>query len=109
MGTKPIDEDLARALKRFRRDAEKFGMERMILCSQAAGEEQKSSDVDILVVSPEKNKLALLSRLYHEWHITHDLDYPVDFLCYAPDEFARMKRKITLVREASESRRCSPL
>lgn len=104
MDSKSIDEDLVRALKRFRRAVEKFGVERMILFgSRAAGGEGESSDVDILVVSPEEDKLSLLSRLYHEWHIELDLNYPVDFLCYTPEEYETMKEGITLVREAVQT------
>ena len=36
------------------------------------------------------------SKMYDYW----DLNYPVDFLCYTPKEFNKMKNMITIVREA---------
>jgi hypothetical protein len=34
--------------------------------------------------------------MYDHWEI----DHPVDFLCYSPEEFKRMKNRATIVREA---------
>ena len=89
-------------LREFRRRvAEKYGVERMILFgSQVAGKGRKDSDIDLLVVSTRKSKLKLLSQLYHEWHIVQQIGYPVDFLCYTPEEFEVLRNRITIVREA---------
>lgn len=89
-------------LKEFRRRvAKKYGVERMILFgSRATGKGRKDSDIDLLVVCRRKGKLKLLSQLYHEWHIVQQIGYPVDFLCYTPQEFEDLRKRITLVREA---------
>jgi hypothetical protein len=39
------------------------------------------------------------AKMYDYW----TLDYPVDFLCYTPEEFNRMKKQITIVKEAVEN------
>jgi len=36
---------------------------------------------------------------YKYWN----LDYPVDFICYTPEEFNRLKKQITIVKEAVEN------
>ena len=89
-------------LREFRRRvAKKYGIEKMILFgSQVTGRRRKESDIDLLVVSRRKRKLKLLSQLYHEWHVVHQIGYPVDFLCYTPEEFENLRKKITIVREA---------
>ncbi len=89
-------------LREFRRRvAKKYGIERMILFgSQVTGRKRKDSDIDLLIVSRRKRKLKLLSQLYHEWHVVQEIGYPVDFLCYTPEEFESLRKKITIVREA---------
>jgi len=37
--------------------------------------------------------------MYDYW----ELDLPVDFLCYTPKEFDKLKNKITIVKEAVEN------
>ena len=34
--------------------------------------------------------------MYDYWN----LDYPVDFLCYTPEEFEKKKKEISIVKEA---------
>jgi len=69
--------------------------------SMASGKIQKWSDVDLIVVAERFRGKGLLDRapsLYMNWN----LDYPVDFLCYAPEEFDRLRKQVTIVREAVE-------
>lgn len=69
--------------------------------SRAKGTSKKYSDFDILIVSKKFNKMNKLDRSYavdKKWH----LDYPVDFLCYTPEEFNKLKKQITIVKEAVE-------
>jgi len=35
------------------------------------------------------------AKMYDHWN----LRYPVDFLCYTPEEFNKLKKHITIVRE----------
>ena len=65
----------------------------------ATGKTHKWSDVDLVVVSKKFRRKGIMDRasnLYIEWN----LDYPVDFLCYTPEEFDKLNKQITIVREA---------
>jgi predicted nucleotidyltransferase len=56
-------------------------------------------DSDLIIVSKKFKKLNFIKRaaaMYDYW----DLDYPVDFLCYTPEEFKKLSKQITIVREA---------
>lgn len=67
--------------------------------SRARGKVHRYSDVDLLIVSEKFRRKDVIDRaypLYLEW----DLDYPVDFLCYTPEEFRRLSRRVSIVREA---------
>ena len=92
--------DLTGALSDFRRRLSSVipVTEMILFGSRATGKAGKESDVDLLVVSPAfKNmKSARGKSLYDFW----DLDYPVDFICYAPDEFEKQKKRVSLVSVA---------
>ena len=67
--------------------------------SFARGKPHKWSDIDLIVVSSRfyrKKSYKRARRLYDYWN----LDYPVDFLCYTPEEFNKLKKQFTVVREA---------
>jgi uncharacterized protein len=95
MGKKKIS--LITALKHFKK---KNKVEKMYLFgSQATGTTKKWSDVDLLVVSKKFKGKGVSTRptqLYLAW----DLDYPVDFLCYTPTEFKKMKKEVSIVQQA---------
>ncbi len=82
---------------------EKYEIKQMILFgSQARGDTRIDSDVDLILVSPifsNKNN-QYESRLYQEWHIRYKLGIPVDFLCYSPKEFDKLKNRISIVSQA---------
>ena len=70
--------------------------------SRATGKSHKYSDIDLIIVSPKFNKLDFFKRgakMYDYWN----LNYPVDFLCYTPEEFNKLRKQITIVREAVEN------
>jgi len=99
MGSPP--DRLIRRLQDFRRKiADRYEIRRMILFgSRARGRARRDSDVDLLLVSPKfrrKNAIDRASSLYMEW----DLPYAVDFLCYTPEEFRELSRRVTLARVA---------
>lgn len=83
--------------KRLQRD---FKLGRFILFgSFARGDYKRWSDIDLLIVSKDfKNfrKVQRAAKLYDYW----TYKYPVDFLCYTPEEFNKLKKQITIVREA---------
>ena len=99
MGSPP--DRLVRQLRRFRRKiSARHGVQKMIIFgSFARGRTHRDSDVDLIVVSPRfrrRNASQRASPLYLEW----DLDLPVDFLCYTPEEFRDLSTRPSLVREA---------
>jgi len=70
--------------------------------SMASGKPRKYSDLDLIIVSPKFEKLNFFKRgakMYNYWK----LDHPVDFICYTPKEFNKLKKQITIVKEAVET------
>ena len=90
-------------LKQFKKNVVKdISLTKLILFgSRAEGKKGRDTDVDLLVVSDAFKKLDFFQRgakMYDYWN----LNYPVDFLCYTPEEFKKLKNQITIVREAVE-------
>ena len=88
-------------LKSFKRDVDKeFKISNMYFFgSRAAGKTHKYSDIDLVIVSPKFRNLDFFKRgakMYDYWN----LNYPVDFLCYTPKEFNKLKKQVTIVEEA---------
>ena len=88
-------------LKSFKKNlSRKIPIDKMILFgSRAWGKPHRWSDFDLIIVSSKFRKVNSLKRaigFYDYW----DIDYPVDFLCYTPEEFNKLKKQITIVREA---------
>lgn len=91
-------------MKALRRLEERTGIriERAILFgSRARGEAGPHSDVDLMLVSPSFEGKTLSQRAA-PLHLAWDLDVPVDFVCYAPSESERLRRRVSLVRVALE-------
>lgn len=96
--------NLIKKLKIFRNMINsEIPVEKMFLFgSYAIGKARRWSDIDLIIVSPKfrrKKSYQRARRLYDYW----DLNYPVDFLCYTPEEFNKLKKQITIVREAVET------
>ena len=91
---------VSRLIKQLKDFKNKNKIEKMYLFgSMASGKARKYSDVDLIVVSKKFKGKGLLERspeLYLKW----ELGYPVDFICYTPEEFNRLKRGVTIAREA---------
>jgi len=90
-----------KGLQRFKTRIEKdYPIKMMILFgSRARGEEHEDSDIDIIIVSNEFKSLNFIkraSKMYDYW----DLDYPVDFLCFTPEEFEKKNKGVSIVSEA---------
>lgn len=100
MGADPVAVKAAQRLRR--RVAQTIPIERMVLFgSRARGDARAESDVDLLLVSPVFEGLSAGKRaapLYRAW----DAELPVDFLCYSPAEFERLRLRTSLVRIALE-------
>lgn len=78
----------------------KIGAERIILFgSYARGDFDEDSDVDLLLVSKKFRKKDFHRRFEGLW-LKWDLDLPVDFIPYTPEEFEKLKRRVSIVSEA---------
>ena len=67
--------------------------------SRATGNPHRYSDIDLIVVSPAFKNMDFFKRgakMYDYW----DLRMPVDFLCYPPEEFKKLSKQTTIVKEA---------
>ena len=69
--------------------------------SRVSGRPGQDSDIDLVIVSDyfegKRSKRALGFRSM--WN----LDYAVDFLCYTPEEFEKLSKQVSIVREAIET------
>lgn len=96
-GRKSIREQL----RLFKEDINKdIPIKKMILFgSRADGKTGRDTDIDLIIVSPEFKEMDFFQRgakMYDYW----SLRYPVDFLCYTPEEFKKLSKQITIVSEA---------
>lgn len=92
---------IKRKLKIFKKNVSRdFPVKKMIFFgSRVSGKAKKYSDIDLVIVSPKFRELDFFkrgARMYDYW----DLNYPVDFLCFSPEEFNKKKKQITIVRDA---------
>ncbi len=96
MGKKKLIE----GIRKFKKDLSKVKrVEKVILFgSRAEGTFTGESDVDLIIVSPDfrgiKSGRAYGLRRY--WTPR----YPVDFICYTPEEFNRLRKEVSIVSEA---------
>ena len=95
------EKSLIKSLKEFRlKTSEHIPINKMIFFgSRVTGKSHKWSDIDLIIVSNKFGHLNFRKRatkMYDYWN----LNYPVDFLCYTPKEFNKLKNQITIVREA---------
>ncbi len=94
-------EYLIKGLKKFLEELKKdFGIENVIFFgSRSRKKFNEDSDVDLIIVSKDfedMNFFERVKKMYDYW----ELDLPVDFICYTPEEFNRLKKKISIVNEA---------
>jgi len=93
---------LLTALRGFRgRFERRVGKVEVLLLfgSQATGRAGPDSDVDVLIVSPAFQGKTYIGRAAETWRCW-ELPLPVDFLCYTPEEYDRLKGQVSIVREA---------
>jgi len=94
-------ESLIKRLSAFKaRLSEKMPVEKMIFFgSHARGRAHKWSDVDLIVISKKFRGKRFRYRPLG-FHRLWDIRYPVDFLCYTPEEFRKRRKEVTILREA---------
>lgn len=88
-------------LKKFKRDLNiKIKIDKIIFFgSIVEGRSHKDSDIDLIIVSKDFKEKRFRYRpigFYDCWN----LNYPVDFLCYTPEEFNKLSKQISIVSEA---------
>ena len=92
---------LMRKLREFKKESK---IERIILFgSFARGDFGKDNDVDLILVDKKFRKKPVFERskgLWIKWHVKHKIAYPVDFLCYTPEEFEEKRKRVSIVSEA---------
>lgn len=95
-----MDKERIEILSELKEFIRKHTVEKAILFgSFARGEERRDSDIDLILVSREfegKSALKRPVRFYMDW----DLGYPVDFLCYTPNEFNSLRKQVSIVSQA---------
>lgn len=94
-------EENIKLLKNFiRRITKKYNISKILFFgSRATGNFDKESDFDLIIVSSDFKGLNFIeraSKFYDYW----DLNYPVDFICYTPEEFEILKKQISIVADA---------
>ncbi len=95
------EKNLKKELERFKhRLSKKIPIDKMIFFgSYAKGKAHKYSDVDLIILASKFRGMEFRNRpvgFYKYW----SLNEPFDFLCYTPEEFNKLKKQITIVREA---------
>ena len=95
------EKSILKQLQEFKKEAGRhIPIRRMILFgSYAHGKPGKWSDIDLIMVSPSFRGQKPYTRgveFYRYWQ----LNCPVDFLCYTPEEFERLAKQITIVSQA---------
>ncbi len=92
---------LMQGLKKFLQSLSKdINVEKIILFgSRARKDFDEQSDVDLIIVSEDFGRMNFFERV-KKMYVYWEIDYPVDFICYTPEEFNKLKNQITIVREA---------
>ncbi|HFE62825.1 MAG TPA: nucleotidyltransferase domain-containing protein [Caldithrix sp.] len=90
-----IRESLPQVIKKFKPD------KIILFGSRATGEARQESDIDIIIVSSAFANIPFLKRMPMVLR-NIKFDKHIDFICYSPQEFQRMKKKSSIVMEALE-------
>ncbi len=84
----------------IRKFKESIGVSRAIVFgSFARGEFGEDSDIDLLLVSEKFRGKSFIQRSKGLW-LKWDLGLPVDFICFTPEEFKKLKKEVSIVSEA---------
>ncbi len=91
-------------LKLFKKNiAKDMVIKKLVLFGSRASQSfNKNSDFDLIIVSDDYKKIDTINRpgkTYDYW----TLDYPVDFLCFTPDEFEEKRKRPGVIRNALKS------
>lgn len=78
-----------------------FDSKIIVFGSRIKGENRRDSDIDLIIVSEYFRNIKFNKRIpimYDYW----DLNFPVDFLCYTPEEFEEKTKEITIAKTANQ-------
>jgi len=98
---KIVDRDVDAALRAFvSRVKRAYRIERILLFgSRARGDSLKSSDVDLVIVSPDFDGVGWVERITAVAKLWKG-PVALEALCYTPTEFERRAREVSIVRVA---------
>jgi predicted nucleotidyltransferase len=105
MGRQYAAHELVETVRKFLTHVEGYRIERAVVFgSRVRGDALAHSDLDVILVSPDFAGLPFPDRAseIYRWYEAWPEDYPLEVLCYTPQEFDRKKGQIGLVREAVE-------
>ncbi|NOZ59361.1 MAG: nucleotidyltransferase domain-containing protein [Euryarchaeota archaeon] len=94
-------------LDRFKREAlprivREFKPVRVIFFgSRVKGGAREDSDIDVIIISEAFRDVPFLRRMERVLKVARFPKH-VDFLCYTPEEFERIKKSSAIVKEAME-------
>jgi len=96
-----MDKKTDKKVKSFvKRIKTKFNIERVIFFgSRSKGIFRRNSDYDVILVSKDFRGMRFtdrMTKIYPYWGYTDSIDP----FCYTPEEFNKLKKQITIVREA---------
>lgn len=82
---------------------EQFNPERVLLFgSRARGDALRESDLDVIIVSASFDGTAWIERPAMVLRAMPTQAAPIEVLCYTPEEFARKREQLGIVRAAVE-------
>ncbi len=96
-----MDRKSIKIIENFLRKLKKdFSVEKVIFFGSRAEEDYfHHSDIDLIIVSKDFKGIEFpkrISKMYDYWNWNYD----VDFFCYTPEEFKKLSKMVTIVREA---------
>ena len=97
----PMKEYLISKLRGFVLVAsERIGITKMIFFgSMTTGKAHKDSDIDLIIVSHSFRRVSFWKRAIALYDYG-DMDYPVEFIYFTPEEFEKKIKRVTIVSEA---------
>src|SRR3989338_1819598 len=90
-------------LKNFLKKVKKnVNIEKAILFgSRATGKNKEDSDVDIIIISKDFEKLKSYKRS-PQFYLLWNSPYNIDIICLTPEEYEKKKKQIGVIKTASE-------
>lgn len=87
-------------IKKIQNFKQEIRVDRVIIFgSFARGKFGRNSDIDLILVDNKFKGKKFHERTKGMW-LKWNLGIPVDFLCYTPEEFNKLKKRISIVSEA---------